>query len=843
MSDQDLEIHPGITELSGSFSFDVGHTEWSNEIELFDEPLLIEQISATFDQLGRPMVFYRTNGNVLKLWWFDSQIGQTTTTILGYGTDPTATFDFPININKDFTDALLHYVRKNKLYMRVQRDRFAIEYPVHPNQPETIIYLPFTNDFTDLTGEPWTVTGNVTIVPEGFFGSGAFFNGGWLQSTTSPDWVFGAGDFTLGMRLQPKWTFDGGNVLEFICGNWSGTLGNTGWALFGKSNGAVVFRIGTHLIESASAVLADSTWSMIEVTRASGVLRVFNNGNIVAQLSDVTTDVQITRPVQIAKDLDTNETTPFILDSLFAIKGLAQRTAPYSVPNNPQPLWVNSTTQAFDGLVFAADYRTSQTPWTSSSVWATVGNVTQRFFKETSETYLSTVYRKDLVGLESTGELEQLKLNTARFTIRVRYLKPNYDVVGYNDEVIYSYMSSNKQDGFEIGVIDKTYPYLRSWQSGTATTYISTIQAPIDQDNSISFIKNSGQLTILVNGISGLTTPFTHSYTDNKKASVGYRVYPEPYSTALNPLAGHSRFLGYLAAIEIYTDQAILTNRDYLLHPYARSTSQSNDGLRIISAGARPDYKFQLAYRRLNPDANLANLRYLSKGLEHYALDSTYLKISPENFKLTLQIDHFKHWDVASELLTLFGDKSTIGPKNTISYRSLSGTPIQDEVLGTFTIQLLTGMNSNGLTTVGGRTLTKPIDQTLIVSIGNVVQFVDLNKKFGAGLWEFEFTSGTLNVYLDGEVVGASQTPFPEVDLDLNYGLFFSRNLKSNTFKAANQFVCSEVTLSGVVKDPISNPTKTATEKYVIQNYGELSVLSENLTRLTIVNGDINRWL
>jgi hypothetical protein len=115
-----------VRELSG---------DWGAPEILFSEAQPIEQISLTFDQLGRPLVFYRVGENTLKLYWYDPVAQQNVTTTLTTGKDPTACFDFPQDTGQSFTDALLFYVRDDQVFMRIQRDRYAIEYPCPAIQP------------------------------------------------------------------------------------------------------------------------------------------------------------------------------------------------------------------------------------------------------------------------------------------------------------------------------------------------------------------------------------------------------------------------------------------------------------------------------------------------------------------------------------------------------------------------------------------------------------------------------------------------------------------------------------------------------------------------------------
>ena len=118
-----------VTQLDGQVLIQGATGEaWMAPVTSFNEPLPIQQISLTFDQLGRPLVFYRVGEDVLKLYWYDPILQQNTLTVFGQGIDPLAAFDFPQDTGQSFTDVLLFYVRDDRIYMRVQRDRYAIEY-------------------------------------------------------------------------------------------------------------------------------------------------------------------------------------------------------------------------------------------------------------------------------------------------------------------------------------------------------------------------------------------------------------------------------------------------------------------------------------------------------------------------------------------------------------------------------------------------------------------------------------------------------------------------------------------------------------------------------------------
>lgn len=109
--------------------------EWQPAIAVFTEPVEITKISLTFDQLGRTLVFYNTDTSDLKLYWYNPVTETSEVKSLGIGYDPVACFDFPQDTNQSFSDMLVFYVRGQQVYMRIQRDRFDIEYECPANQP------------------------------------------------------------------------------------------------------------------------------------------------------------------------------------------------------------------------------------------------------------------------------------------------------------------------------------------------------------------------------------------------------------------------------------------------------------------------------------------------------------------------------------------------------------------------------------------------------------------------------------------------------------------------------------------------------------------------------------
>lgn len=100
-------------------------------VVLFEELGEVAQITLTFDQLGRPLVFYKLSDNGIKLYWFDPVLGENTISVFGQGNYPTAIFDYPTRPSESFTDAVMFYIgTDSQVKYRKQRDRFAVEYAI-----------------------------------------------------------------------------------------------------------------------------------------------------------------------------------------------------------------------------------------------------------------------------------------------------------------------------------------------------------------------------------------------------------------------------------------------------------------------------------------------------------------------------------------------------------------------------------------------------------------------------------------------------------------------------------------------------------------------------------------
>ncbi|WP_345842593.1 hypothetical protein [Shewanella algae] len=118
---------------------------------VFEEELAIissaTELSATFDQNGSPVIF-NSDGMELELHWYDPVSAGYTSSSLGSGGYPFATFDMRYAVNSASSDVIIFYLRDGNIYYRQQRDRYDVEYQA-PNTPyvDQVIEADMTVDY------------------------------------------------------------------------------------------------------------------------------------------------------------------------------------------------------------------------------------------------------------------------------------------------------------------------------------------------------------------------------------------------------------------------------------------------------------------------------------------------------------------------------------------------------------------------------------------------------------------------------------------------------------------------------------------------------------------------
>jgi hypothetical protein len=88
----------------------------------------ITEVSLAFDQLMRPSIAYVAGGQAKLYWWDTTVEAFVTTNLPGGAQNPRVCLDDKRPSQSSNSDVLLAYVSGGKLWMRMQRDRYTVDY-------------------------------------------------------------------------------------------------------------------------------------------------------------------------------------------------------------------------------------------------------------------------------------------------------------------------------------------------------------------------------------------------------------------------------------------------------------------------------------------------------------------------------------------------------------------------------------------------------------------------------------------------------------------------------------------------------------------------------------------
>lgn len=128
---QGLQVQPWMLTIAGPITSNdmVISSPNTAPTVLLSKPNVTE-VSLAFDQNMKPCIAYVSQGNSY-FWWYDNTIpGYSIITLPAGSTNPRCTLDDKrsVSINLGTADIILCYLLNNNLYMRMERDRFTIDY-------------------------------------------------------------------------------------------------------------------------------------------------------------------------------------------------------------------------------------------------------------------------------------------------------------------------------------------------------------------------------------------------------------------------------------------------------------------------------------------------------------------------------------------------------------------------------------------------------------------------------------------------------------------------------------------------------------------------------------------
>jgi len=211
----------------------------------------------------------------------------------------------------------------------------------------TSLLLNYTNggivDSSMMTDLETVGNAKISTVQSKFGGSSMAFDGtgDYLTTPFSPLTQFGTGDFTIEFWLYRS----GGSVYQTILDTRSSGTASP-WAVLLNSSNQPYILIASD-INSSIAVPAN-TWTHIAICRASGTLRIFNDG-VQGYSGANSTSMMPTGPLRVGKTIDNVYDLNGYIDDLRITKGYARYTTAFTPPT--AALAIGSVTSTTTGAI------------------------------------------------------------------------------------------------------------------------------------------------------------------------------------------------------------------------------------------------------------------------------------------------------------------------------------------------------------------------------------------------------------------------------------------------------------------------------------------------------------
>ena len=201
----------------------------------------------------------------------------------------------------------------------------------------TSLLLNYTNagiiDNTMINNLETVGNAQISTTQSKFGGSSMNFDGtgDYLTTPFSPLTQFGTGDFTIEFWLYRA----GGSIYQTILDTRSSGTASP-WAVLLNSSNQPYILIASDI--TSSIAVASATWTHIAICRASGTLRIFNDG-VVGYSGANSTSMMPTGPLRIGKTIDDVYDLNGYIDDLRITKGYARYTTTFTPPTAAFPLY------------------------------------------------------------------------------------------------------------------------------------------------------------------------------------------------------------------------------------------------------------------------------------------------------------------------------------------------------------------------------------------------------------------------------------------------------------------------------------------------------------------------
>lgn len=189
--------------------------------------------------------------------------------------------------------------------------------------------------FTDVKGHAFTKSGTVTLsaTQSKFGGTSLYCNGGYIYASSSPDFNFGTGDFTLEAWIYPTASADGG----ILCNTYNPNSANINMVFL--ATGKIRLSTYTSVIGDGSLIVNLNEWTHVAVSRNGSKLYLWVNGQLAGAFNYSSSFSDTMMYIGSANKGDNAGAVNFrgYIDEARVTKGVARYTASFSVPTDAFP--------------------------------------------------------------------------------------------------------------------------------------------------------------------------------------------------------------------------------------------------------------------------------------------------------------------------------------------------------------------------------------------------------------------------------------------------------------------------------------------------------------------------
>lgn len=208
--------------------------------------------------------------------------------------------------------------------------------PGDPHWDKVVSLLHFdgangSTTFVDEKGKTWTAAGDAQITTtDPLIGSGSLLldgAGDYVTGASHADFAFGTGDFTIECFMREA----AGGVTHYLL-----SFG-PGWIIYIGANDNIYFNTAS-TNQISGGTYSRGSRHHIELSRASGVVRLFYSGGLVGSWTDSGPTNIAAAPIELGRYAgDSNLRFSGLIDEVRITKGVARHTAAFTPPTEAFP--------------------------------------------------------------------------------------------------------------------------------------------------------------------------------------------------------------------------------------------------------------------------------------------------------------------------------------------------------------------------------------------------------------------------------------------------------------------------------------------------------------------------